>query len=306
MTDAEYRRLLKILTLRACRALRVAASNGEGWILAESGKSPADYAAETLIRWGTNQLQFTGTPEALVAFLTKVMTNKIVSTLRKREGKTSRSGKTTVADELTEDASPQSKPEKRGIREQTRKRFTALHEIGHYLLHKDSDTDPGNRHQATTGFMIACGLPDQCVSSSRHPPRPWSAVQTAGALVVAIGRDDHAIAWQPKDCRDAVDDRWLQNAAVDVDHVRIGFPQKAHTSPGDLVVFDQRVDNPLFLQRGPVIDVCGWGGKGVPINLSVLDRRTVDEQPVPIKKEDRHARGLVVDLVFITVHKRVR
>lgn len=28
---------------------------------------------------------------------------------------------------------------KRGIRELTRKRFTAVHEIGHYLLHKDSD-----------------------------------------------------------------------------------------------------------------------------------------------------------------------
>jgi hypothetical protein len=29
---------------------------------------------------------------------------------------------------------------KRDIREQTRKRFTAAHEIGHYLLHKDSDS----------------------------------------------------------------------------------------------------------------------------------------------------------------------
>ena len=29
---------------------------------------------------------------------------------------------------------------KRGIRELTRKRFTAVHEIGHYLLHKDSDS----------------------------------------------------------------------------------------------------------------------------------------------------------------------
>jgi DNA-directed RNA polymerase specialized sigma24 family protein len=111
MNDAEYRSLLKILTARACRALRVAASKGEDWVLAGSGKSPADYAAETLIRWGTNQLQFTGTPEALVAYLTKVTTNAIVSTLRKREVKTSRSGKTTLADELTEDASPLSKPE---------------------------------------------------------------------------------------------------------------------------------------------------------------------------------------------------
>ncbi len=111
MNDAEYRRLLKVLTVRACRVLRVAASKGEDRVLAESGKSPADYAAETLIRWGTNQLQFTGTPEALVAYLTKVMTNAIISTLRKKEVKMSRNGKTTLADELIEDSSPQSKPE---------------------------------------------------------------------------------------------------------------------------------------------------------------------------------------------------
>jgi DNA-directed RNA polymerase specialized sigma24 family protein len=111
MNEAEYRRLYRILIARACRVLCVAASKGEDWVLAQSGKSPADYVAETLILWGTNQLEFTGTPEALVAYLTKVMTNAIVSTLRKREVKTSRSGKTTLADELTEDASPQSKPE---------------------------------------------------------------------------------------------------------------------------------------------------------------------------------------------------
>jgi DNA-directed RNA polymerase specialized sigma24 family protein len=111
MNEAEYRKLLKILTVRACRALSVAASKGETWVLAESGMSPADYAAETLIRWGTNQLQFTGTPEALVAFLTRVMTNAIISTLRKREVKTSRKGTTTLVDALTEDSSPRSKPE---------------------------------------------------------------------------------------------------------------------------------------------------------------------------------------------------
>src|SRR5258707_271956 len=107
MNDAEYRRLLKILTVRACRAIQDAASKEEAWVRAEFGKSPSDYAAETLIRWGTNQLQFTGTSEALVAFLTKVTTNAIISTLRKKEVKTSRSGKTTLADELTEDTSPQ-------------------------------------------------------------------------------------------------------------------------------------------------------------------------------------------------------
>jgi DNA-directed RNA polymerase specialized sigma24 family protein len=111
MNDAEYRRLLKILTVRACRVFSVAASKGDDWVLGESGKSPADFAAETLIRWATNQLQFTGKPEALEAFLTKVMTNAMYSTLRRREVKTSRSGKTTPADELTGDASLQSKPE---------------------------------------------------------------------------------------------------------------------------------------------------------------------------------------------------
>jgi DNA-directed RNA polymerase specialized sigma24 family protein len=111
MNDAEYRRLLRILTVRACRVLRVAASKGEDWVLGESGKSPADFAAETLIRWGTNQLQFSGPPEALPAFLMTVMTNAIISTLRRNAVKTARSGKTMQADELTEDASPQSQPE---------------------------------------------------------------------------------------------------------------------------------------------------------------------------------------------------
>lgn len=111
MNDAEYRRLLKILTARACRVLKVATSNGEDWLLPESGKSPSDFAAETLIRWGTNQLRFSGPPEALPGFLMKVMTNAIISTLRKPPVKTGRSGKMTLVDELTEDTSPQSKPE---------------------------------------------------------------------------------------------------------------------------------------------------------------------------------------------------
>jgi DNA-directed RNA polymerase specialized sigma24 family protein len=84
MNETEYRRLLKILTVRACRVLRVTASKGEDWLIPESGKSPADFAAETLIRWGTNQLQFHGPPEALMAYLTTVMTNAIISTLRKQ------------------------------------------------------------------------------------------------------------------------------------------------------------------------------------------------------------------------------
>ena len=111
MDDAEYRRLLKILTARACRVLNVATSYGEDWLLPESGKSPADFAAETLIRWGTDQLRFSGPPEALPGFLMKVMTNAIISTLRKPAVKTGRGGMMTSADELTEDTSPQSKPE---------------------------------------------------------------------------------------------------------------------------------------------------------------------------------------------------
>ncbi len=88
MIEGEYRRLLKILTVRACRVLRVATSRGDDWVLGESGKSPADFAAETLIRWGTNQLQFSGPPEALPGFLMTVMTNAIISTLRKKAVKT--------------------------------------------------------------------------------------------------------------------------------------------------------------------------------------------------------------------------
>jgi len=78
MNDAEYRRLVKLLTVRACRALKLTVSKGEDWILAE-GKSPADYAAETLILWGTNNLQFTGTPDKLMPFLTRVTTEAIVT-----------------------------------------------------------------------------------------------------------------------------------------------------------------------------------------------------------------------------------
>ncbi|MGO4213136.1 hypothetical protein AB4Y89_11645 [Terriglobus sp. 2YAB30_2] len=110
MNDAEYRRLLKMLTVRACRVLKIAASKGEDWILA-AGKSPADYAAETLIRWGTNQLQFTGTTEKLDAFLTKVMTNAIISALRKSEVKANRAGKMLPPDEFPGDPSLQSKAE---------------------------------------------------------------------------------------------------------------------------------------------------------------------------------------------------
>jgi DNA-directed RNA polymerase specialized sigma24 family protein len=110
MNDAEYRRLVKLLTVRACRALKLTASKGEDWILAE-GKSPADYAAETLILWGTNNLQFTGTPDKLMPFLTRVTTNAIISALRKKETKASRSGKMLPTDGLTGEVSLQSKPE---------------------------------------------------------------------------------------------------------------------------------------------------------------------------------------------------
>ena len=110
MNDAEYRRLLKMLTVRACRALKISAAKGEDWILA-AGKSPADYAAETLILWGTNQLQFTGPPEKLDAFLTKVLTNAIISALRKREVKANRAGKMVPPDEFPDAPSLQSKSE---------------------------------------------------------------------------------------------------------------------------------------------------------------------------------------------------
>jgi DNA-directed RNA polymerase specialized sigma24 family protein len=111
MNDAEYRRLLRTLTARACRVLNVATCYGDDWLLPESGKSPADFAAETLIRWDTDQLRFSGPPEALPGFLMTVMTNSIISTLRKPAVKAGRGGKMTSADELTEDISPQSKPE---------------------------------------------------------------------------------------------------------------------------------------------------------------------------------------------------
>jgi hypothetical protein len=45
MNDVEYRRLVSILTVRACRALKVFASKGDDWILA-AGKSPPTMSQE--------------------------------------------------------------------------------------------------------------------------------------------------------------------------------------------------------------------------------------------------------------------
>jgi len=104
MNDAEYPRLLKILTLSACRILGVTAST----VLGESGKSPADFAAETLILWGTDKLKFCGPPEALTSFLLTVMRRAIISTLRKKPVQMARKGKMSSPDDLTDDDSPQS------------------------------------------------------------------------------------------------------------------------------------------------------------------------------------------------------
>lgn len=108
----EYRRLLKILTLRAFRFLGFATAAGTEPVLGELGLSPEDFAVAVLGKWLIGQLRFSGDRERLPAFLTKVMTRDILEVLRKRGVKLSRSGKTVSLDEvIPPDPSTQSHPD---------------------------------------------------------------------------------------------------------------------------------------------------------------------------------------------------
>ena len=117
MSDAgvshdEYRRLLKMLTLRAYRFLGFATAAGTDPVLGELGLSPEDFAVAVLGKWLVGQLRFFGDRERLPAFLTKVMTRDILEMLRKRGVKLSRSGKTVSLDEvILLDPGTQSSPE---------------------------------------------------------------------------------------------------------------------------------------------------------------------------------------------------
>ena len=82
IVDGDYRRLLKMLTLRAHRFMGFASVAGTEPVLGEFGLSPEDFAITVLGKWLTGQLQFAGEPERLGAFLAKVMTRDILDVLK--------------------------------------------------------------------------------------------------------------------------------------------------------------------------------------------------------------------------------
>jgi DNA-directed RNA polymerase specialized sigma24 family protein len=100
ISDGDYRRLLKRLTLRAHRFLGFASIAGTEPVLGELGASPEDFAIAALGKWLTGQLRFSGEPDRALAFLAKVMTRDILDALKKRGVKLSRKGKTIPIDDL--------------------------------------------------------------------------------------------------------------------------------------------------------------------------------------------------------------
>jgi DNA-directed RNA polymerase specialized sigma24 family protein len=113
ITNGDYRRLLRILTIRAHRFLNFASVAGTEPVLGESGASPEDFAIAALGKWLTGQLRFSGEPGRLPAFLMKVMTRDILDALKKRGVKLSRKGKTVPIDDLVE--GPGSKSPREGL-----------------------------------------------------------------------------------------------------------------------------------------------------------------------------------------------
>jgi len=95
----DCRRLLNQLTLRAYRFLGLAVAAGDEPVLGELGASPEDFAISALGKWLTRQLEFSGAPDKLLAFLSKVMTRDILDALKKRGAKASRQGKTVPIDD---------------------------------------------------------------------------------------------------------------------------------------------------------------------------------------------------------------
>ena len=62
---------------------------------------------------------------------------------------------------------------KRGIRELTRKRFTAVHEIGHYLLHKDSDRVSCGTLAVSYTHLIAANSTASMATACSTTPSSW-------------------------------------------------------------------------------------------------------------------------------------
>jgi len=103
IADIDFRRLLRILTLRAYRFLSFVSVAGAEPVLGESGASPEDFAIAVLGKWLTGNLRFEGELERVPAFLCTVMTRDILDELKKRGVKLSRQGKGVSLDMLQED-----------------------------------------------------------------------------------------------------------------------------------------------------------------------------------------------------------
>ncbi len=97
--SVDYRRLLNQLTLKAYRFMGLANLAGVEPVLAEHGASPEDFAIAALGKMLTQQLNFSGPPDKLFAFLSKVMTRDILDALKKRGVKAGRQGKTVPIDD---------------------------------------------------------------------------------------------------------------------------------------------------------------------------------------------------------------
>lgn len=111
ITDTDYRRLLKMLTLRAYRFLGMAHVAGTDPVLGESGQSPEDFAIAALGKWLTKQLKYDGPTEKILPFLSSVMFHDMLDALKKRGVKAARTGTTVSISSLTEAAQPASSHE---------------------------------------------------------------------------------------------------------------------------------------------------------------------------------------------------
>lgn len=96
----DHNRLLRQLTLRAYRFLGLGFVAGKEPVLGELGASPEDFAVAAWGKWLSGQTKFSGDPERLFPFLSKVMTRDILDALKKPGVKLSRQGKTAPVDEM--------------------------------------------------------------------------------------------------------------------------------------------------------------------------------------------------------------
>jgi len=111
IADVDFRRLLRILTVRASRFLRFVYLTDAESVIPESGASPEDFAIATLAEWLTGRLSFEGKPEGVPAFLCTVMTRDILDVLKKPGVKLGRQGEAVSLEILVQDPTPTDPPE---------------------------------------------------------------------------------------------------------------------------------------------------------------------------------------------------